>query len=101
MTLALAEQELADTFSRKLVTLTKSVAPEAFAWSYWFHLGLGTFLLLFGAYLLAVPFTKRGRHITFAHEAPTKSSSAMGVLRLLGWSFVLLVLIWLWKIFVG
>lgn len=100
-TLELAEKGLAYTFSRKLGTFSESAAPEAFAWSYWFHLGLGTFLLVSGAYLLAAPFTKRGRHITFEQEAVTKSSSAMGVLRLLGLSFVLLVFIWLWRLFVG
>jgi hypothetical protein len=100
-TLDLAGQRLAHTFSRRFGTFSESTAPEAFTWSYWFHLGLGTFLLLFGTYLLAVPFTKRGRRITFDHEAVTKPSSVMGVLKLLGLSFVLFVFIGLWRRYIG
>lgn len=100
-TLEMAEQGVAQRFSRKIITFSKSAEPEAFAWSYWVHLGLGTFIFLAGAYLLVTPFTKRGRYINFKQLTVTKPSSAMGVLRLLGLSFVLFVFIWLWRRFVG
>ncbi len=101
LTLELAEKGLAQTFSRKLESFSAVAAPDAFARSYWFHLGLGVFLLLAGAYLLVVPFTRRGRRISFKHEVDAKPSSAKGVPKLLGLSFVLFIFIVLWKRFVG
>jgi len=80
---------------------SKSAEPEAFAWSYWGHLGLGAFIFIVGTYLLATPFTRRGRYISFQQVTVAKPSSAMGVLRLLGLSFVLLVFIWLWRSYFG
>jgi hypothetical protein len=100
-TLELAEKGLAHAFSRKPGTFSENSAPEAFEWSYWFHLGLGLLCLLGGVYMLVVPFSKRGRRIRFEHEAGTESWSVKGVLRLLGLSLVLFVFIGLWKRFVG
>lgn len=100
-TLEMAEQGEAQRFSRKIITFSKSAEPEAFAWSYWGHLGLGAFIFLVGTYFLVAPFTKRGRQISFQQMTVTKPSSAMGVLRLLGISFVLFVFIWFWRNFFG
>ena len=64
-TLELSERGMAHTFSRRNTVFLRAAAPEAFEWSFWFHLCLGAFILTLGVLAIILPFTPLGSRIKF------------------------------------
>ena len=64
-TLELAGKGMAHTLSRHNTVFSKAASPESFEWSFWFHLGLGAFMLLAGLLAMVLPLTSYGSRIKF------------------------------------
>ena len=64
-TLELAGRGMAHTFSRHNTIFSKVSSPGSFELSFWFHLGLGTFILLLGVLAIVLPLTPLGTRIKF------------------------------------